>query len=314
MMTGYATSVLRTCIEKYFPDLTSTPGFSRIPTGRFNTSYVVDTSDGKLVLRIAPPTDSAFVFYERDMMRQEPSIHELLLQRTSLPVPRIRAFDSSHEILHSDYIIMDYIPGTPLGTDRRQRQTALFELGEKMAEVHRVTSERYGYLGEHQPMLPQTSWVDAFSTMWQLMVEGVASVGYYSPEEASSLIQLFRSYRGLFDRPVASSLLHMDLWNENILTDSSGHITGILDWDRALWGDPEIEFAVLDYCGLSEPPFWEGYGQARDTSREARMRSVFYLLYEIQKYIIIRGCRDRNPASAHMSKNQVLDIVARVFS
>lgn len=41
----------------------------------------------------------------------------------------------------------------------------------------------------------------------------------------------------------------------NILIDNQGSVTGIVDFDRALWGDVEIEFAVLDYCGISEPAF-----------------------------------------------------------
>lgn len=48
-------------------------------------------------------------------------------------------------------------------------------------------------------------------------------------------------------------------------------------------GGPEIEFAVLDYRGISEPPFWRGYGLERDASPAAQTRRMFYLLYELQK-------------------------------
>ena len=75
--------------------------------------------------------------------------------------------------------------------------------------------------------------------------------------------------------------------------DEGGHLTGVLDWDRALWGDPEIEFAVPDYCGLTAPPFGEGYGTARAASPEADVRRRFYLLYEVQKYVFIRRVRNR---------------------
>ncbi len=47
----------------------------------------------------------------------------------------------------------------------------------------------------------------------------------------------------------------MDVWAQNILVDSMGNVSGLVDFDRALWGDPEIEFAVLNYCGISEPAF-----------------------------------------------------------
>jgi fructosamine-3-kinase len=112
---------------------------------------------------------------------------------------------------------------------------------------------------------------------------------------------------------VSPSLLHMDIWGPNILVGPRGDVTGIIDWDRALWGDPEIEFAVLDYCGVSQPAFWEGYGAARDTSPEAALRHVFYLLYELQKYIVIYHGRNKEPESALRYKAEVMDIVQRVL-
>ena len=93
----------------------------------------------------------------------------------------------------------------------------------------------------------------------------------------------------------------------------SGTVTGLIDWDRALWGDPEIEYAVLDYCGISEPAFWEGYGQERDWSVEAQVRQVFCLLYELQKYIVIKDGRSHDPTSAHQYKQQVLQIIQQTF-
>jgi len=84
---------------------------------------------------------------------------------------------------------------------------------------------------------------------------------------------------------------------------------GLLDWDRALWGDPEIEFAVLDYCSISEAPFRGGYGCARDTSAEAHVRNVVYLLCEMQKYIVIRHGRSHDPAGARAYRQRVMQLL-----
>jgi fructosamine-3-kinase len=96
----------------------------------------------------------------------------------------------------------------------------------------------------------------------------------------------------------------MDVWSQNILVDDGGRVTGLVDMDRALWGDVEIEFAVLDYCGIFEPAFWRGYGRPRDTSFSAQIRARFYLLYEVQKYIVIRIWRRRDPAQALQYKRE----------
>ena len=104
----------------------------------------------------------------------------------------------------------------------------------------------------------------------------------------------------------------MDIWAQNILVDPEGNVTGLVDWDRALWGDAEIEFAVLDYCGISTDAFWRGFGRPRDTSPEARVRWVFYHLYELQKYIVIRTLRSRRPREAARYKDRALHILRQL--
>jgi fructosamine-3-kinase len=150
--------------------------------------------------------------------------------------------------------------------------------------------------------------------MWDRLIDDVIGVGFYDPAESELLQGLLRDHYSLFDREVPGSLLHMDVWHENILVDDRGTVTGLIDWDRALWGDPEIEFAVLDYCGISEPAFWEGYGTPPDVSVEASLRQVFYLLYELQKYIVIEAGRKADRAAAERYKRQVLMLVREQLS
>jgi len=301
-------------IRRHRPDLAGEIRCELIRTGKFNDSYFVDAVSEELVLRIAPPRGAVFVFYEREMMRQEPELHELLLARTSVPVPRILAFDDTHELIDRDFLIMERLPGQPLTSARGVSEDKVFrQVGAMLAEAHAVTAERYGYLGAHRPMAPQATWAEAFTDMWRRLLADVAAVGHYSDADRRVLEELLAQHIGLFEHSVAASLLHMDVWHQNILVGDDGAVTGLVDWDRALWGDPEIEFAVLDYCGVSTPAFWEGYGKARDESPEARVRNVFYLLYEIQKYIVIRHGRGNDPRAARGYKQQVMDIVGRCF-
>ena len=91
------------------------------------------------------------------------------------------------------------------------------------------------------------------------------------------------------------SLLHMDIWSQNILITEDGNLSGVVDWDRGMWGDPEIEFSVLAYCGTSPAAFWKGYGKTPEGTRDFRIRMLFYTLYEHQKYIFIRSQRNGMP-------------------
>jgi aminoglycoside phosphotransferase (APT) family kinase protein len=282
-----------------------------MPTGKFNTSYLVEGGPVPLVLCIAPPDDRArMLFYEHRMMRQEPGLHALLRERTGVPVPAFLAHDFSHAAIDRDYLLMERLPGTPLshlrGLGPEGIGDLLREVGRSLRQVHAITGDRYGYVGNHRPMEPQPDWVSAFHIMWHSLLDDMERCGGNSPEEVAHMRRLLDLHMAVFERQVPASLLHMDVWAENILMDEQGRLTGLIDWDRACWGDPEIEFAVLDDCGTSEPPFWQGYGAGRNTSPEAEVRRVFYLLYEVQKYIVIRRVRSSDPVRADAYRRRCL--------
>jgi Ser/Thr protein kinase RdoA (MazF antagonist) len=272
---------------------------------------VTGTAD-EFVLRISPPDDAGFLFYERRMMAQEPHLHALLRAETTVPVPEILAHDDTRTLLDRDYLLMERLPGQPLTSaplTSRQVEGVLEQVGGYLAQMHALVADRYGYLGAHRPMSPQSTWADAFTVMWNKLLDDIVACGGYTAEEAGSLRRLLQVYHPHFDRPVPASLLHMDVWSQNILVDDGGRVTGLVDLDRALWGDAEIEYAVLDYCGISEPAFWRGYGGTRGTSSSAHIRARFYLLYEVQKYIVIRMLRSKSPADAQRYKAHAMRVL-----
>jgi len=293
--------------------------FTPIQTGKHNASYWIDTGDGRFVLRIAPPDDAGFLFYERLMMRQEPDLHALIRTETDIPIAEIMGYDFSRTRIDRDYLVMAALFGTPLSDTPRLTSSlfrrALSQVGEYLRQLHAITAAdgQYGYLGAHRPMVPQSNWLEAFRVMWNKLLDDVVTCGIYNENEAGAMRNLLELHTEHFDRPVNSSLLHMDIWSQNILVDEDGNVTGLVDFDRALWGDVEIEFAVLDYCGISEPSFWEGYGIPRDESLPAMIRRQFYLLYEIQKYIPIRVWRRNNPADAMRYKQQSFQMAAELL-
>ena len=283
---------------------------SRCRTGKFNTTWFVDGADEPLVLRVAPSDDpEPLLFYEYRMMRQEPGIHERLLRETRVPVPAIRAVVQDDPDLDRDFLVMERLPGVPLserGFGSAQVNRLMASVGECLKQAHALEGPAYGYVGPHQPMEPQADWSAAFRIMWDKLLTDTERCGGYTSDEACTMRRLLDTHAAVFERKVPKALLHMDVWAQNILADETGQLTGLLDWDRALYGDPEIEFAVLDYCGISTPAFWEGYGDLRDESSEARLRHAFYYLYELQKYILIRRLRSGSAAAAEGYRREAL--------
>jgi len=294
-----------------------------IRTGKHNQSYRILTRLGSYVLRIAPPDTTGLLFYERRMMRQEPFLHRILRQHTQLPVARIISHDFGRAVIDRDYVLMEMLPGTPLSEAHwlgsAQRARALEQVGGYLRQLHALTATEilgvaaYGYLGEHHPIPAQPSWQSAFSTMWNRLLDDVVTSGVYRHGEAQVMRDLLETHLPSFAHTVAPCLLHMDIWDQNILVDDEGNVTGLVDFDRALWGDPEIEYAVLDYCAISEPAFWSGYGAARDTSPAAEIRRLFYLLYEVQKYMPIAIWRQDDPAGALRYKEHSFGLAAALL-
>ena len=142
--------------------------------------------------------------------------------------------------------------------------------------------------------------------MWNLLLDDVVASGCYTANDRQFMSNLLDQHITCFDYTEPSRLLHMDIWSQNILVDSAANVTGLVDFDRALWGDPDIEFAVLNYCGISEPAFWQGYGRERNQSPAAQIRQQFYLLYEIQKYMPIAVWRRRDEQRALSFKQKSL--------
>ncbi|MEA3337585.1 MAG: aminoglycoside phosphotransferase family protein [Chloroflexota bacterium] len=296
--------------------------FSPVRTGKHNASFWVESKGSHFVLRIAPPDDAGFLFYERLMMRQEPALHALIGAKTTIPVAEIVAHDFSRALIDRDYLLMKALPGLPLSeaaASREMMNRSLHQVGQYLRQLHRLTADAqlgrhdYGYLGSHEPMSARQSWFEAFRVMWNLLIDDVVACGAYTLEEAASMRKLFDRLAEHFQHPVAPRLLHMDVWRQNILIDDRGNVTGLVDFDRALWGDIEIEFAVLDYCGISEPAFWQGYGQQRDQSPSALIRRQIYLLYEIQKYMPIQILRRNDPREAARYRQVSLSLASQLL-
>ncbi|MBN1418146.1 MAG: aminoglycoside phosphotransferase family protein [Planctomycetes bacterium] len=315
VLPEYPTEVLARAVRKHLsgdPD-----GFSPVPTGKHNRSYFFRIGGAERLIRIAPLAGTPLLFYEAGMMAQEPEVHRIVRSRTSIPVPEILVYDADHDVLPADFLILERLPGIAASEavflDEGMWDGVLEQAGRALAQLHAIAGERHGYAGAHRPMEPQATWADAFRILWARLIGQIVEAGFYTAAEGEGLVDILDRRLEHFEHAPPASLLHMDVWAQNILIDNRGRMTGLVDWDRALWGDPEIEFAVLDYCGISRPAFWRGYGKARDRSPSARIREVFYSLYEIQKYIVVYGLRRRQPSHARRYRDEAMRIIKQLF-
>jgi aminoglycoside phosphotransferase (APT) family kinase protein len=235
--------------------------------GMFNTAYRLTAADGReTVLKVAPPPDVPLLTHERDIMRTEALVFGLMAAH-GLPVPEV--------LLHEDGLLLMTALQGELWSSARSRLTdaehgALRrELGTIVRDLHRITGDVYGYVqGPNAP-----TWREAFLKMVDAVLADADRFGVELPDVRSAV----EARAHLLDEVTEPVLVHFDLWEANIFL-ADGHIEGIIDPERALFGDPLAEIATIALFTEPDDDFNAGYGKSGYSESE-RTRLALYRAY-----------------------------------
>nr|WTA64362.1 aminoglycoside phosphotransferase family protein [Micromonospora sp. NBC_00855] len=255
--------------------------------GTYNSIYRVGLSDGTaVVLKVAPDPAAPALAYERDLVSTEAMFYRAAAGR--LPVPRVLRAETDRSVAPRDFLLMTERPGGDwqsrcghlADADRARLRT---ELGTMVATLHEVTGDAFGY-----PQLGlQPSWSAAFLGMADAVLTDAERFAVPLPETPARIRQLFQAEAELLDTVRRPALVHFDLWDGNILIDASAgatRILGIVDGERAFWGDPLAELVSLALFGRIEQDeaFLAGYrnaGGAVTFDSPTRRRLALYRAY-----------------------------------
>jgi len=156
------------------------------------------------------------------------------------------------------------------------------QLGAIAGKIHAVRGSVFGL---PPPQKQFGLWSDALLGIVRDMRSDVLDLKI-DPSGISEYLGALESGRAFLDEIREPRLIHGDLWPKNVLIrrgPGGPRITGLIDSERAFWGDPMAEWIFHD--GTCAPIFWEGYG-ARPTGRGAEFRNHAYTgLYAVQLYL-----------------------------
>ncbi|HSN67006.1 MAG TPA: phosphotransferase [Fusibacter sp.] len=252
---------------------------SELTEGYCNAAYKIELESGKrVVLKIAPANAVNLMSYEINMMQAEVAAMNLVSEKTHLLLPKVLYYDQTKNVCDSDYFFMDWIDGYSLSSSKSGMTTeaiksAEVEIGQYIGKLHTIKGERFGLLGSMN-----TSKESLFPFFEQLLL-GILQDGRkmninigvdYDMVHAS----LVRD-KSSFHEVTESVLVHWDTWEGNWLVKDNS-IIGLIDWERALYGDPLMEDRFRKHSNSDS--FLKGYG-ANEFSHSEKVRMAWYDVY-----------------------------------
>jgi aminoglycoside phosphotransferase (APT) family kinase protein len=257
-------------------------GCEELTDGYYNAAYALRFSnDSRYVLKIAPPAAVRVLRYEHDIMAAEVKALRLVRQYTEMPVPEVICYDRSRRLIPQEWFLMPYLPGAPLHRVRDQLAPEAanaidVESGRLLRQVNSIPGPAFGYLA--QPTPPGQSWRTTFLEMIDGVLADGADIGVTLPDPYDAIRERVAAAAPALDEITEPRLVHWDLWDGNMFVDpATARITGVIDFERALWGDPllEVNFGVFRDAAA----FYEGYGRPMLATPAQRQRRILYNIY-----------------------------------
>lgn len=251
--------------------------------GMYNNTYRLTLAGRRrpVILRVAPEPRRQFLS-ERELMRNEYASVPWLSVVAPL-MPRVIAADWSHEVIGRDWMVQSLLDGVPapghLDAYPRSAWPGFFrQLGAVARTVHSVRGPHFG---------PVTgpgyaTWSEAVVASLEDIATDLDGVGL-DAADLRKVAALAMERRAVLDEVTEPRMLAGDLWTVNVLIAEGSpepRITGVLDLDRTLWGDPAADWTIhmaRARPGSERDAFWDadGYGSPAD-SPAAVWRSHVY--------------------------------------
>ncbi len=274
--------IAQSIVAHHFGSQRKVAEFEELHEGFFNAAARLTLDDGlHCVLKAAPKDDVKGLRYEKDIMKAEVESMRLVKARTGVPVPNILAYDTSRRLLPSDFFMMTMLPGCPLHKIRKEipsEQQAEIErnLGRMAYEMSQITGEAFGYWS--QPQQPGATWRATFLEMVDGVIQDGKDKDVKLPLPYEDLYALMERHFDALDEVITPRLVHWDIWDGNVFVDpQTCQITGLIDFERVLWGDPLMEA----FFGSRDPNshYAAGFGQGALATRAQVQRRMLYNTY-----------------------------------
>ena len=279
-------------VKVNFGDSCEVGTITELKGGFFNTAYLIERlrEQDQMVLKVSVAEGTRLLSYEVATMYTEVEVYRLISEQTTIPAPKVLASDFSRRDIPSDYFFMTYMKGeamTKVKLSKNNKEEIDRELAGYFAQLHQIKGSFYGYFKWKTKQEPYSSWKDAFLGMMGMILSDGKEHGIKLPYD--SYEKQMKEKAHYFEAITSPVLVDYDLHPGNIFLKKQGDsyvIEGIVDFERAFWGDPYADFPAAFLMAEDirrRPVFWEEYrkqaGIDHDITKEEEIRYLFYRLY-----------------------------------
>lgn len=250
--------------------------------GLFNTTVRIKLKGHpRFILQSSSSKEQHFFWHEQSFLRRQ--VHFLeFLKRSSFPVAKALYKDFSGRIINRDYVIFEELKGHNWHYFTKkltvsQNSFIYRQLGAYARKIHDIRSNDKDGFGFPSPYKKFKRWSDFILKYYESLNQHNEKHHLVATDNGKTPFTVAKKMRDIFDQIKTPRLVHGDLWPRNILIskeENNYRISGILDWERACWGDVRFEWVLhgMNY----DKAFWEAYGVDVNPSEEFINRDKLY--------------------------------------
>lgn len=274
---------VRAVIARAFGPAAQIESARELGGGEYNTIYRIALAGrDPVILRVAPNPTQWVPWHEEQLLRHEHTIQPYFAALGPL-LPRTLFVDFTRDLIDREYLFQTCLPGerwsAVAGTLSPDEEAPLWrELARIVKAIHSVEGDAFGH---PYPGSQFSTWSACVLDWLERVRRDIEHVGL-DAAEVHALLACARANSAALDEITRPHLLHGDLWTFNVLVapdDTGWHITAVLDYDRASWGDPYADWTFHLLPRRTTPEvraiFWEEYGQLEQTAN-VRFRDLVY--------------------------------------
>ena len=251
--------------------------------GTFNTAYLIILTDqSKVILRLAPPQTADIAWEDAFLMRSEHAMQPYFAPIAAL-MPKTLLIDFTHQLIDRDYMVQTFIEGERWDEVSEKLAPAENNLlwsqfGGIMRQIHEVRGDKFGL---PRPGFQFERWSETVIDRLERTLQAAEEL-QLEVMNLSQILGTVRAHPQGLDEIQTPRLLHGDLWAFNLLVrrgEQGPAIVGVLDADRAWWGDPMADWTMFILAHAEEEEghayFWQAYGKPEGTPGEHFRKTVY---------------------------------------